>query len=91
MKDAQFAELSVIGMKGCEAFAEQVDNYLQEWRRHTNEDTYLVDGYEHFGYMRGAYTKDELREMEQYAKMSFAKWSNMQRRAALSLSLASRR
>ena len=32
------------------------------------EDTYLVDGYEHFGYMRGAYTKDELREMEQYAK-----------------------
>ena len=25
MKDAQFAELSVIGMKGCEAFAEQVD------------------------------------------------------------------
>ena len=43
MKDAQFAELSVIGMKGCEAFAEQVDNYLKEWRRHTNEDTYLVE------------------------------------------------
>ena len=43
MKDAQFAELSVIGMKGCEAFAQQVDNYLKEWRRHTSEDTYLVE------------------------------------------------
>ena len=43
MKDAQFAELSVIGIKGCEAFAEQVDNYLKEWRRHTSEDTYLVE------------------------------------------------
>ncbi len=43
MKDAQFAELSVIGMRGCEAFAEQVDNYLKEWRRHTSEDTYLVE------------------------------------------------
>ena len=43
MKDAQIAELSVIGMKGCEAFAEQVDNYLKEWRRHTSEDTYLVE------------------------------------------------
>ncbi len=43
MKDAQYADLSVIGMKGCEAFAEQVDNYLKEWRRHTSEDTYLVE------------------------------------------------
>ena len=43
MKDAQIAELSVIGMRGCEAFAEQVDNYLKEWRRHTSEDTYLVE------------------------------------------------
>ncbi len=43
MKDAHFAELSVIGMKGCEAFAQQVDNYLKEWRRHTSEDTYLVE------------------------------------------------
>ncbi len=43
MKDAQFAELSVIGMRGCEAFAQQVDNYLKEWRRHTSEDTYLVE------------------------------------------------
>ena len=43
MKDAQFADLSVIGMNGCEAFAQQVDNYLKEWRRHTSEDTYLVE------------------------------------------------
>lgn len=43
MKDAQIAELSVIGMKGCESFAQQVDNYLKEWRRHTSEDTYLVE------------------------------------------------
>ena len=43
MKEAQYGELSVIGMKGCEAFAEQVDNYLKEWRRHTSEDTYLVE------------------------------------------------
>ena len=34
MKESQYAELSVIGMKGCEAFAEQVDYYLREWRRH---------------------------------------------------------
>ena len=43
MKDAQFGELSVIGMKGCESFAQQVDNYLKEWRRHTSEDTYLAE------------------------------------------------
>ena len=43
MKDALFAELSVIGMRGCEKFAQQVDNYLKEWRRHTSEDTYLVE------------------------------------------------
>lgn len=43
MKEAQFAELSVIGMRGCEAFAQQVDNYLKDWRRHTSEDTYLVE------------------------------------------------
>ncbi len=43
MKDEQFGELSVIGMKGCEEFAQQVDNYLKEWRRHTSEDTYLAE------------------------------------------------
>ena len=43
MKDTLYGELSVIGMKGCESFADQVDFYLKEWRRHSNEGTFLVD------------------------------------------------
>ena len=43
MKDAQYAELSVIGMKGCEQFVSQVDYYLKEWRRHGGEDSFLVE------------------------------------------------
>ena len=31
------------------------------------EDTYEVEGYPYFGYMRGRYTKDELRELDAYA------------------------
>jgi hypothetical protein len=27
------------------------------------EDTYQVEGYPYFGYMRGAYTQDELKEI----------------------------
>ena len=42
MKESQYAELSVIGMRGCEQFAAQVDYYLKEWRRHGGEDTFLV-------------------------------------------------
>ena len=43
MKDNQFGELCVIGMKGCEAFADQVDYYLRDWRRHGDSDkTFLV-------------------------------------------------
>ncbi|MBQ7391854.1 MAG: ribose-phosphate pyrophosphokinase [Clostridia bacterium] len=43
MKDNQFGELCVIGMKGCEAFADQVDYYLRDWRRHgDNDKTFLV-------------------------------------------------
>ena len=42
MKEEVYAQLSVICMKGCEEFAKQVDNYLKEWRRHDEEDTYLV-------------------------------------------------
>ena len=33
MKNNQCGELIVIGMKGCEKFTEQVDNYLKDWRR----------------------------------------------------------
>ncbi len=43
MKETQFAELSVIGMKGCEAFVEQVDSYLRDWRRHSSDESYLID------------------------------------------------
>ena len=43
MKDNQFGELCVIGMKGCDAFADQVDYYLRDWRRHgDNDKTFLV-------------------------------------------------
>ena len=31
------------------------------------EDTYEIDGYPYFGYMRGKYTKAELRELDAYA------------------------
>ena len=42
MKESQYAELSVIGMRGCESFVAQVDYYLKEWRRHGGEETFLV-------------------------------------------------
>ncbi len=43
MKGSYFADLSVIGMKGCEKFAAQVDYYLKDWRRHGGDESYLVD------------------------------------------------
>ena len=43
MKESTYADLSVIGMKGCEEFAARVDYYLKEWRRHGGEETFLVD------------------------------------------------
>ena len=43
MKNPVYAELSVIGMKGCEEFAANVDYYLKEWRRHGGDETFLVD------------------------------------------------
>ena len=43
MKGTYYADLSVIGMKGCEQFAAQVDYYLKEWRRHGGEESFLVD------------------------------------------------
>ena len=42
MKEAIYGQLSVIYMKGCEKFSEQVDYYLKEWRRQDGEDTYLA-------------------------------------------------
>ncbi len=43
MKERYYGDLSVIGMKGCEKFAAQVDYYLKEWRRHGGEDSFLVN------------------------------------------------
>ncbi len=43
MKENMYGELSVIGMKGCEDFASQVDYYLKDWRRHDNDGTFLVE------------------------------------------------
>ncbi|MBQ8689130.1 MAG: ribose-phosphate pyrophosphokinase [Clostridia bacterium] len=42
MKDTLFGDLSVIGMRGCEEFTEEVDSYLKEWRRHDSEATFIV-------------------------------------------------
>ena len=43
MKNSFYADLSVIGMRGCEQFAAQVDYYLKEWRRHGGEESFLAD------------------------------------------------
>lgn len=43
MNESLFGELSVIGMRGCEQFASQVDYYLKEWRRHGENETFLVE------------------------------------------------
>lgn len=42
MKDTLYGELSVIGMKGCEQFAMQVDSYLKQWRRYEDSETFTV-------------------------------------------------
>ena len=43
MRDNEFGELAIIGMRGCEEFTEQVDNYLKEWRRHSVDATFTVE------------------------------------------------
>ena len=43
MKDTVFGDLSVIGMRGCEDFAAEVDSYLKEWRRHDSDATFLIN------------------------------------------------
>ena len=43
MKEKQFADLSLIGMRGCEDFAKKVDYYLKDWHGIPQEDTYLVN------------------------------------------------
>ena len=43
MREAEFAKLSVVGMRGCEDFSAQVDYYLKEWRNKGSNETFLVD------------------------------------------------
>ncbi len=42
MKYNRCGELGVIGMRGCEQFASQVDYYLKDWRRHGGDGSFLV-------------------------------------------------
>ncbi len=43
MREEIFAELSVVGMRGCENFASQVDYYLKDWRNKDQNETFLID------------------------------------------------
>ena len=43
MKEQQFADLSLIGMRGCEEIAKKVDYYLKDWHGLSQDDTYLVN------------------------------------------------
>ncbi len=42
MGDSLYGELSVIGMRGCEKFVNQVDYYLKEWRSHDEEVSFIT-------------------------------------------------
>ena len=41
MRDSYYGELSVIGMRGCEKFVDQVDYYLKEWRSHDDGVSFI--------------------------------------------------
>ncbi len=44
MRGKHLGDLAVIGMKGCERFASQVDYYLKDWRNNNEKgDTFLVE------------------------------------------------
>ena len=43
MKKELYGELRVIGMKGCEKFVSQVDEYIREWRKTEAGKTFIVD------------------------------------------------
>ncbi len=42
MNDSFFGDLSIIGMRGCEEFTAEVDNYIKDWRRHVEDETYIT-------------------------------------------------
>lgn len=77
MSDNAFKKLGVMidcsrnAVLNKQAFCRMVDilsalgyNFIRLY----TEDTYEVDGEPYFGYMRGRYTKEEIREMDAYAK-----------------------
>ena len=43
MSENFYGDLSVIGMKGCEEFVAQVDNYLRDWRRHDDDSKFIIE------------------------------------------------
>ena len=43
MSDYMYGDLSVIGMKGCDQFVNQVDYYLKEWRNHDEDTTFVIN------------------------------------------------
>ena len=43
MRDSIYGELSVIGMRGCAQFVNQVDYYLKEWRSHNDDETFVIN------------------------------------------------
>ncbi len=42
MIDSLYGDLSVIGMRGCEKFVDQVDYYLREWRSHDDNTSFVT-------------------------------------------------
>lgn len=42
MSDSFFGDLSVIGMRGCEKFVDQVDYYLKQWRSHEDKESFVT-------------------------------------------------
>jgi len=42
MSDTLYGDLSVIGMRGCSKFVNQVDYYLREWRNHDDENVSFI-------------------------------------------------
>ncbi len=43
MNENQVGRLTIIPMKGTEAFANQVDNYLKDWRWHVEDESFVVN------------------------------------------------
>ena len=42
MNDSFYGDLSIIGMRGFEAFTAEVDSYIKDWRRHVEDETYIT-------------------------------------------------